>query len=332
MRKWIVLFLMAFCFLGRAEAAGHIEGVSYGVNQEGQLRVVIESDQALPYKTKILEGEAHIFVKGTLDPSIVPIYHPRESTHVKTVRLQKTPKGTLIHIHTDENPTRADFKVFALKADPATKRPYRIVIDVAPVFERGYRVGGGLKGKRITLDPGHGGSDPGTHGLESGLKEKEVTLPLALRVKKLLEQKGAVVYLTRYSDRDVYGPTATDQQELQARVDVAEKSGSDLFLSIHCNASTDRSVSGYSTYYTPKTPYDKKLADALQKELMQTADVTDRGIFDSRLYVNRKSTMPSALVECLFMTNAREEQMLLSDAFLDKIAEAIARGIEQFEG
>ena len=47
---------MAFCFLGRAEAAGHIEGVSYGVNQEGQLRVVIESDQALPYKTKILEG------------------------------------------------------------------------------------------------------------------------------------------------------------------------------------------------------------------------------------------------------------------------------------
>ena len=89
---------MAFCFLGRAEAAGHIEGVSYGVNQEGQLRVVIESDQALPYKTKILEGEAHIFVKGTLDPSIVPIYHPRESTHVKTVRLQKTPKGTLIHI------------------------------------------------------------------------------------------------------------------------------------------------------------------------------------------------------------------------------------------
>ena len=332
MRKWIVLFLMAFCFLGRAEAAGHIEGVSYGVNQEGQLRVVIESDQALPYKTKILEGEAHIFVKGTLDPSIVPIYHPRESTHVKTVRLQKTPKGTLIHIHTDENPTRADFKVIALKADPATKRPYRIVIDVAPVFERGYRVGGGLKGKRITLDPGHGGSDPGTHGLESGLKEKEVTLPLALRVKKLLEQMGAVVYLTRYSDRDVYGPTATDQQELQARVDVAEKSGSDLFLSIHCNASTDRSVGGYSTYYTPKTPYDKKLADALQKELMQTADVTDRGIFDSRLYVNRKSTMPSALVECLFMTNAREEQMLLSDAFLDKIAEAIARGIEQFEG
>lgn len=54
---------MAFCFLGRAEAAGHIEGVSYGVNQEGQLRVVIESDQALPYKTKILEGEAHILLR-----------------------------------------------------------------------------------------------------------------------------------------------------------------------------------------------------------------------------------------------------------------------------
>ena len=64
---------------------------------------------------------------------------------------------------------------------------------------------------------------------------------------------------------------------------------------------------------------------------MTTANVPDRGIYDSGLYVNRKSTMPSALVECLFMTNAREEQLLLSDSFLDKIAEAIARGIEQFE-
>ncbi|MCD2436463.1 N-acetylmuramoyl-L-alanine amidase [Acidaminococcus sp. NSJ-142] len=331
MKKWIVLLLLFFCFWGSAEAAGHIVGVSYGVNQKGQLRVVIESDEPLPYKTKILEGEAHIFINGILEPSIAPIYQPRESTHVRTVRLQKTPKGTLIHIHTDENPTRADFKIFALKADAETKRPPRIVIDVAPVFEREYRVGGGLKGKRITLDPGHGGSDPGTHGLESGLKEKEVTLPLALRVKKLLEQKGATVYLTRYSDRDVFGPTATDQQELQARVDVAEKTRSDLFLSIHCNASTNRSVGGYSTYYTPKTPYDKNFAYDLQTELMKTAAVTDRGIFASRLYVNRKSSMPSALVECLFMTNKREEQLLLSEHFLDKIAEAIARGIEKFE-
>lgn len=331
MKKWIAVFCMLFCCWGRAEASGHITGVSYGVNQAGQLRVVIESNQPLPYEMKILEGEAHVFVKGTLAASIAPVYHPRESTHVKTVRFQKTTNGTLIHIHTDENPTLADFKIFSLKADTITKRPNRIVIDVAPVFTRGYRVGGGLKGKRITLDPGHGGTDPGTHGLETGLKEKEVTLPLAFRVKKILTQKGATVYLTRLSDRDVYGPDATDQQELQARVDVAEKSGSDLFLSIHCNASTDRSVGGYSTYYTPKTPYDKRFAAILQKELMTTANVPNRGIYDSGLYVNRKSTMPSALVECLFMTNAREEQLLLSDSFLDKIAEAIARGIEQFE-
>ena len=90
---------MAFLFLGRAEAAGHIEGVSYGVNQEGQLRVVIESDQALPYKTKILEGEAHIFVKGTLDPSIVPIYHPRESTIRENGSFAKDTKG-----HADSYP------------------------------------------------------------------------------------------------------------------------------------------------------------------------------------------------------------------------------------
>ena len=70
LKKWIVLLLLFFCFWGSAEAAGHIVGVSYGVNQKGQLRVVIESDEPLPYKTKILE--AHIFINGYWNPQSLP--------------------------------------------------------------------------------------------------------------------------------------------------------------------------------------------------------------------------------------------------------------------
>lgn len=142
---------------------------------------------------------------------------------------------------------KGDYKTFNLKRDSVNKRPTRSVIDVIAGPSRktfdtkkkssslekkpwrpstqgsGYSVVGGIEGKRITLDPGHGGTDPGTHGLVTGVYEKNITLPISKMVKAYLEDKGAIVYMTRTTDVDVYGPDATDVQELQARVDVAEE-------------------------------------------------------------------------------------------------------------
>ena len=160
-----------------------------------------------------------------------------------------------------------DYKGFTLKKDPVTKRPDRIVIDVMAnkrqasepakttpaggktttdktptpaVSKTAYRTSGGLKDKRITLDAGHGGSDPGAVGAK-GLK-KRYYLKITQKVEELLKKKGAKVTMTRVKDVDVYGVNATDAQELQARVDVAENSAADLFISLHINASVNKNV------------------------------------------------------------------------------------------
>ncbi|MFQ9935135.1 MAG: N-acetylmuramoyl-L-alanine amidase family protein [Phascolarctobacterium faecium] len=96
-----------------------------------------------------------------------------------------------------------------------------------------------MKDKRITLDAGHGGSDPGAVGAK-GTKEKDITLKITQKVEELLKKKGAKVTMTRVKDVDVYGVNATDAQELQARVDVAENSAADLFISLHINASVNK--------------------------------------------------------------------------------------------
>ena len=113
-------------------------------------------------------------------------------------------------------------------------------------------------------------------------------------------------------------------------MDVAENSHSDMFISIHINASENTSVGGFSTYYHPKTKYDIQVAQCIQDQLMKTADVDDLGVRYANFYVNKRSTMPGALVECLFLTNRREEKLLISDWFQNKVANAIADGIEDF--
>lgn len=250
-----------------------------------------------------------------------------------------------MHIQLKKTLSRSDYKLFALKQDKVAKRPERIVVDVQsgpPRVKRPssegtgtvrysrYSVRGGIKGKHITLDPGHGGTDPGAHGLDSGVQEKTITLPVSKMVKKLLEGKGAVVSMTRTDDRDVWGPDATDRQELQARVDVAENNNADMFISIHCNANPNRSIGGFSTYYHPKTNYDAEVAQCIQDRLLKTGNLADLGIRYGNLYVNKRCSMPGALVELLFLSNRREEKLLRSNWFQQKMARAIADGIEDF--
>ena len=187
-----------------------------------------------------------------------------------------------------------------------------------------------LAGVRITLDPGHGGSDPGTHGKVTGIYEKDITLPVALKAKALLEAKGAIVTLTRTTDRDVYGPLATAPQELQARVNIAVQHHADLFVSLHANACADTKVGGVTSYDFPQSARGNSLAQALQNRLVQTANRPDRGIQPAGFYVLKYSPMPAALVEMLFLSNPQEEALLRQKPFQDKLANALALGIEDY--
>lgn len=195
-----------------------------------------------------------------------------------------------------------------------------------------YRVNGGIKGKVVVLDPGHGGSDPGAIG-GSGLMEKEVTLPIANALKKELQDRGAKVYMTRTTDVDVYGPHASGVDELQARVDVATKYSADAFVSIHINSFNNPTVGGIATYYYDKTPYDEGLASNVQGEIAgEEGFGGDRGIQPGDLYVLRHTDMPAVLVELGFISNKQEEKLLKTSRTQQDFARRIADGIEKYFG
>lgn len=202
--------------------------------------------------------------------------------------------------------------------------------DKKPVKGSGkYETRGGLKGKVITLDPGHGGTDPGAIG-KSGLKEKEVTLAISKKVQELLKKKGAKVYMTRTTDVDVYGPYAGDAEELQARVNVAERNNSDLFISLHINSSVNKNIGGFTSYYYPKTTYDGKIAKAIQNQLTANFGVDDLGVREANFYVTKRCSMPATLLELCFISNPKEEKLMKGNWFQNKTAKMIVEGIEDY--
>lgn len=192
-----------------------------------------------------------------------------------------------------------------------------------------YKTSGGLKGKVIVIDPGHGGSDPGAIGA-AGTREKDITLAISKRVKEYLEDEGAKVYMTRTTDVDVYGPNASDRDELQARVDVGERNNADVFLSLHINSSVNKDIGGFSTYYYPKTNNDLRLAQNVQKKLADNFGVDDFGVRQANFYVVKRISMPAILVEMCFISNPKEEKLMAGSWFQKKTARLIVEGVEQY--
>ena len=168
----------------------------------------------------------------------------------------------------------------------------------------------------VTIDPGHGGGDPGAVGI-GGLQEKEIVLDISQQVAAILEQQGVQAVLTRTDDREI---------ELQPRVDLAERVNATLFVSIHANA-IDMSrpdVNGIETYYFSS---GENLARTIHNSVLQGTGAPDRRVRQARFYVLRKSSMPSVLVEVGFVTGAEDAARLRDPAYRSQMAASIARGI-----
>ena len=220
-------------------------------------------------------------------------------------------------------------KATSQKGGKVTTKSDKEELPLAIKAKSKFRTGGGIKDKIITLDPGHGGSDPGAIGA-SGLKEKQITLEISMRVKELLEKEGAKVYMTRTTDKDVYAAHASDRAELQARVNVAEKHNSDLFLSLHINSSVNKSVGGFSSYYYPKTDNDLKIAKAIQDKFAKNFGVDNLGVRQANFYVVKRCSMPATLLEMCFISNPKEEKLMKSKWFQKKTARLIVEGVKNY--
>lgn len=183
--------------------------------------------------------------------------------------------------------------------------------------------------KVIVVDPGHGGSDTGAIG-PSGVKEKDVTLAISQELKSLLEKDGIKVILTRTKDQDVYGAFASPNQELQARVDIANKAHADLFISVHVDAYDDKSAGGTTTYYFDKTDQDDQLARCVENSLNSQLHLIDRGDRSNDLYVLENTNMPAVLTEVAYISNPLEEKLVQASSFRKKAAVGIYNGIKNY--
>ncbi len=190
-----------------------------------------------------------------------------------------------------------------------------VILNVSPKV-----TGQTLSGKKIVIDAGHGGSDPGASG--HSLKEKDIVLDVSLRVEKLLRDAGAHVIMTR--DRDIY-PTLTE------RVKLANDAKADIFISIHTNSATP-TATGTETYWnaTYAAGESKRLASAIQKRLIERLGTRDRGVKEGNFQVIRTTKMPSVLLELAFISNSTEAELMKTDAFRQNSAQAIYDGLVDF--
>ncbi|MEW6724690.1 MAG: N-acetylmuramoyl-L-alanine amidase family protein [Bacillota bacterium] len=176
-----------------------------------------------------------------------------------------------------------------------------------------------LQGRRIAIDPGHGGHDPGARGA-LGLIEKDLNLDIALRVRELLAAGGAQVILTR--DGDYY-------VNLYERARIANEAEVELFVSIHTNATWSRLVNQTETYHF-KTTTSRAFAEVMQAALVAELDLPDRGVIRQDFVVIRETMMPSILVEPAYLSNPDQERLFADEAYRQRVARAIVRGLEQF--
>jgi N-acetylmuramoyl-L-alanine amidase len=174
---------------------------------------------------------------------------------------------------------------------------------------------------KIIIDPGHGGVDVGTVGI-NGRFEKDFTLSTALKVKRLMDLEPAVkVYLTR--THDTFIPN-------DHRIAMANQLSAVLFLSIHANMDANPKTKGTETFFNRKNSLF--FAQIVQKYVQKATGFPDRHVKYENFRVIKNTFMPAALVEVGFMSNATEEKTLFTDQIQDKIAAAIVDGIKEYLG
>lgn len=215
----------------------------------------------------------------------------------------------------------------------------------------------------IVIDPGHGGRDPGAIG-PAGIKEKDITLQVGLRLRKLIEKDlGVKAIMTREVDEFI---------RLDERTQIANAAQGKLFISLHCNANRSRRVNGTTTYFLGPARTDEalevallensvvkyesdkpvtsdeefiltamaqnafnheseSLAQIVQEEMESVVRLPDRGVYQAGFYVLVGASMPNILVEIAFISNAKEERLLNSSDVQQKIAQAICNSVKRFK-
>ncbi|QIB69902.1 hypothetical protein Ami103574_11465 [Aminipila butyrica] len=192
------------------------------------------------------------------------------------------------------------------------------------------------KGKTVFIDIGHGGKDGGSlghKGQSDQLQEKDVNLPIGVKLNEYLRSAGVNTYLIRSTD--IY-------YTLLERSEKANTAGATIFISIHNNSSETASAKGTEVLYNSKTNAagatemdlygitSKNIAENVQKQLVAELGTNSRGIKNSpEMAVLNKTAMPAIIVEGAFLSNESDLALIRRDDYADRYALAVAKGIIQ---
>ena len=243
-----------------------------------------------------------------------------------TVATVKVPYGV--------RPNSGGYKLLILPADAESPND-RVVLDLGPAYANRqsmpleqYWVTPFPPGTKIVLDPGHGDTDPGGIGV---VVEKETSLKMGLLVRDLLIAAGAEVLMTRQDDR-VF--SKNKPADLQARA-MLGKAPQTLFVSLHVNAMPKQNyLRGYGveTWWYPNHPDSLRLAQTIEKAVLEHTGAFARKVNSASLAVLRQSEIPSTLVEIGFTSHPVDGENLRSEGYLERVALGVASGIRNFIG
>lgn len=185
----------------------------------------------------------------------------------------------------------------------------------------------------IVIDAGHGGRDPGKE-TDSGVEEKVINLQIALRLKKLLEAQGIRVVLTREDDNGLYEEKDDNKkvQDMRRRCEIIAEAEPVFTISIHQNSYPEEYVKGAQTFYYGQSPEGKELAEQIQASLIERLDQENHRVpkANDSYYMLKRTTSPTVIVECGFLSNQQEASLLQTEAYQEKAAWAIHMGVMQY--
>ncbi len=190
--------------------------------------------------------------------------------------------------------------------------------------------------KVIIIDAGHGKPDEGAQS-NNGTTEAETNLKIAFKLQNLLEQSGATVILTRSDENAIYDLSAeTIKQkkvsDIRNRVKIGNNSSADIFVSIHLNKIPEEQYSGWQCFFQTNNEKSQELAKLIQTNLNEAIQKENNRVAMKldKVYIMKQVQIPTAIVECGFLSNLEEEQQLLQDAYQDKLAWGIYNGIMEY--
>jgi len=182
----------------------------------------------------------------------------------------------------------------------------------------------------IALDAGHGGRDPGKVGINGAL-EKDINLSIAKKLKTLLEQNDINVVMVRSDDSGLYSESDSNKKtaDMRNRVDLINKSGAVLAISIHQNSFTQESIKGAQVFYYSNSEEGKKFAEIMQEQLKKSLQDGNKRMAKANdsYYMLKKVECPIVIVECGYLSNPTEAALLTDEDYQERMAFAIHLGL-----